>query len=71
MSSIPQKKVTNILLSFMSAILSLSVVSMRPGLFSWADTVRKRLLVTAITRDAGTPFPLTSPMQKNSLLSLM
>ena len=64
MSMTPQKKVTNMLLSFMSDIDSLIRVTMRAGLISWEDTERKRLRVTAMTREAGTPFPLTSPMQK-------
>ena len=42
---------------------------MRWGLFSWEDIDRNRLRVTAITKEAGTPLPLTSPMQKNSFSS--
>ena len=55
--------------SFMSDIDSFSNCTMRSGADSWADTVRNMLRVTAITSEAGTPFPDTSPMQKNSFSS--
>ena len=67
----PMKKVTNMLLSFTSAIESFMIRTMAAGLSSWAETVRKRLLVTAITKEAGMPLPLTSPMQKISFSSRM
>ena len=43
---------------------SLMALTMSEGLSSRADTVRKAVRVTAMTREAGTPLPLTSPMQK-------
>ena len=33
------------------------------------DTMRNRLLDTAMTNEAGTPLPETSPTQKNSFSS--
>ena len=41
------------------------------GSFRAEATERKWLLVTAISRDAGTPLPDTSPMAKNRWPSLM
>ena len=71
MSRTPQKKVTNIEASLESETVLLIVVTIFAGLCSWFDTERKRLLVTAMNRLAGTPLPLTSPMQKNSFSSLI
>ena len=62
-------KVTNILVSFISAIVLLMLSMMRLGTSSQDDTVRKTDLVTAMKSEAGTPLPDTSPMQKNSLPS--
>ena len=42
------------------------VVTMRSGIDSWAETVRKVERVTDMKSEAGTPLPETSPMQKKS-----
>ena len=55
---------TNILFSFVSIIDSFITETIRCGLFSWAEADRKRPRMADITSAAGTPFPLTSPMQK-------
>ena len=54
---------------FMSAMVLFIVITMRSGIDSWADTVRKVERVTAMKSEAGTPLPDTSPMQKTSLSS--
>ena len=59
------------LVLFISAMVLFIVVTMRSGLDSWADTVRKVERVTAMKREAGTPLPDTSPMQKKSFSSRM
>ena len=59
------------LFSFIADRLSFIAETMCPGLSSRADRFRKVVRVTAITREAGTPFPLTSPMQKKSRPSRM
>ena len=46
--------------------VSLMAVTMRWGWASWAVIVRKRVRVTAMMSEAGTPLPDTSPIQKNS-----
>ena len=53
----------------MSTMVLFIVVTMRLGMVSWADTVRKVARVTAMKSEAGTPLPDTSPMQKKSLSS--
>ena len=57
--------------SFISARLSLRDDTMALGPVSRAAMVRNMLRVTAITSDAGTPLPLTSPMQNTSRLLRM
>ena len=55
----------------MSAMASFICETMAEGFDSWADTVRNSERVTAISKEAGMPLPLTSPMQKNSFSSRM
>ena len=62
----PAKSVTNMLESLVSTMVWFMVVMMRVGLLSCIDSERNRLRVTAMSSDAGTPLPLTSPTQKNS-----
>ena len=63
-SSTPMKKVTNMLFSFVLDMDSFIWLTICRGLFSCEETERNRLRVTAITSEAGTPLPDTSPMQK-------
>ena len=57
--------------SFLEAMEEFIAEISLSGLSVEAERVRNIELTTAITREAGTPFPETSPMQKYSLLSLM
>ena len=56
---------------FVSTIDLLMAATMFSGLSSRAETPWKRLRVTAIRSEEGTPFPDTSPMQKKSFSSRM
>ena len=70
-SSTPMKKVTNMFCSLRWQVVSFNACMMRAGLVSCADIERNKVCITAITKAAGTPFPLTSPIQKNSFSSRM
>ena len=68
-SSTPVNIVTNMFDSLWSANDSFICIITRSGAASRAESVLNKDLVTAITKAAGTPFPLTSPTQKKSFSS--
>ena len=70
-SSTPRKSVTNVPDALFRHASRLSSATIRAGATSCSESIRRIEWVTAITMAAGTPFPHTSPMQKNSFSSRM
>ena len=70
-SRIPMKNVMNMFRSLLLHSSWLMACTMLAGLLVWAEVMRNSFCMTAITMADGTPFPETSPMQKNNFSSRM